>query len=104
MPQETLAILDELDEYEFTDAHFYSIHHFSVARKQHITVRGMRDYIDRGIKEFTSDTNLDLKKRLKMLLAMLKAGQFTKPPKLGVLYALCLAVVAEVPLRDSSKT
>jgi hypothetical protein len=43
-------------------------------------------------------------RRLKMLLAMLKAGQFTKPPKLGVLYALCLAVVAEVPLRDSSKT
>lgn len=100
MPQRTLAMLNELEKYGFTDADFYSIHHFSLWGRD-MSIQRMRDYIARPIESFKRKTNKELKRRLEMVLEMYLAGGFACPAEPGVFKSLCEMAVRRIPLTNS---
>jgi len=93
MPKETIRLLKDLVGYGLTDSDFRVIHHMRDA-----TIERHRTYCT-GTSRFRSDdaTNSQVRDRLRSIAKAFRAGGFSKPAQPGVLAALALAAVVEIP-------
>jgi|GEM_PF-2964477 len=95
MPQRTVALLNQLRAYGFTDDDFRIVHH----NGQIASIVSHMGYCE-GRNHFSDShpTNAQVRDRLELVLASYRAGDFVRPARPGVFRALAAAAVAEIPM------
>lgn len=91
--ERTLELLDTLDAYGFTNEDFRVVHH-----QAGITIKAHRKYCgEPGNFDAARPTNIEVMKRLELMVGALQGGGFKKPANPGALRALAEAAVMEIP-------
>ncbi|HWH83286.1 MAG TPA: hypothetical protein VNU71_13735 [Burkholderiaceae bacterium] len=94
-PAQTLRLLNELEGLGFADEAFATLHHFTKPER----IANHRRYCEALVDEqatFQTSTNKLVQRRLVMVLAMYRAGQFASNDP-GVFVCLAQAALLEVP-------